>query len=172
MKQIRSRPRVLRWLSAVVDWSVIIMGALMVVVVFANVVLHVLQSDLAWVTEFGEFLMVWVTFMGGAAATQRNGHLVINEFLDKLPAHARALADGAINALCLAVLGVLFYYGWGIVSESWANTLTTLQWPMAWEYMALPVAAGITIVFQSYDLVEIVRGVPAEDRYPSESSGY
>ena len=61
-------PAPIRWLAVVVDWSVVLMGAAMATLVFANVVMHnVFKADIAWTTEFCELLMVWVTFLGGAA---------------------------------------------------------------------------------------------------------
>jgi len=42
-------------------------GAVMVVLVFCNVVMHVFRRDIAWTTELCEFMMVWATFLGGAS---------------------------------------------------------------------------------------------------------
>lgn len=159
-------PAPLRWLGRAVDQAVIVIGATMVGLVFANVVLHVFGEDLAWVTELGELMMVWVTFLGGAAAARRGAHMTITEFLDKLDPARRRAADAVVQCLCLAVLGFLLFYGWRIVQGSWGNTLTTLEWPMAWQYMPLPLGAALMLVFGGWDLVQILRGVPRESRYP------
>jgi len=161
-----STPAPLRWLGQAVDTAVIAIGALMIVLVFCNVVLHLFGKDLAWVTELGEFLMVWVTFLGGAAAGRRGAHMTITEFLDKLQAAGRRRADAAVQGLCLAVLALLLFYGWRIVAGSWGSTLTTLEWPMAWQYLPLPLGAALMFVFGAWDLVLILRGVPRELRYP------
>jgi hypothetical protein len=76
-----------------VDWAVIAIGAVMATMVFVNVSLHLFDKDLAWVTEFGELLMVWVTFLGGACAAQRGAHMTITEFIDKLAPAKRRWAD-------------------------------------------------------------------------------
>ena len=49
-------PAPIRALGAAVDWSVVIIGAVMVALVFANVVLHAFHRDNPWTTEFCEFL--------------------------------------------------------------------------------------------------------------------
>ena len=67
--------------------------------------------------------------------------------------------------MALGVLVLLVWYGWGIVMANWGNVLTVLDWPMALQYMALPVGAGASIVFVSYDLVQILRGKTPEERY-------
>jgi TRAP-type C4-dicarboxylate transport system permease small subunit len=77
-------PALVRWVGKGVDYAVIGIGGAMAALIFVNVVLHAFHKDLAWLTELGEFMMVWVTFLGGAAASQRGAHMCINEFLDKL----------------------------------------------------------------------------------------
>lgn len=161
-----SLPGPLLWLGRLVDWTVIGIGTALIVLVFGNVVLHAFAKDLAWMTELGELLMVWVTFLGGAAAAQRGTHMAIGEFLDKLDTAGRRRADAAIQLFCLGVLGVVFFYGLRIVAGGWANVLTTLEWPMAWQYMPLPLGAALMIVFVAWDLVQTWRGVPREARYP------
>jgi TRAP-type transport system small permease protein len=140
-------PAPIRALGAAVDWSVVTIGAVMVALVFANVVLHAFHRDNPWTTEFCEFLMVWVTFLGAAAATRRGLHMSINEFVDKLGPGARRWADLAISALAAAVLGLLVWYGTGIVRATWDNELTVLGWSMGLQYLALPVGAAATLVF-------------------------
>jgi TRAP-type transport system small permease protein len=161
-------PAPIRWAGYLVDWTVILIGAVIITLVFANVILHVFQKDLAWVQELCEMLMVWVTFFGAAAAAQRGAHMSINEFLDKLSSGNRRLADAAILLFCAVVLGYLLFYGWRITAGSWGNTLTTLEWPMAWQYMPLPVSAAFMLLFVGWDLLQTLRGVPREARYPQE----
>ncbi len=163
-------PALIRWVGKVVDYSVILIGGTMAVLIFLNVVLHALQNDLAWMTELGEFLMVWVTFLGGAAAAQRGAHMSINEFLDKLEPAGRRWADAAVQAFTVLIFAVVFYYGVGIVSGSWSTVLTTLEWPMAWQYMPLPIGAGLILLFTVWDLTLIFRGVPREQRYPTDTA--
>ena len=157
----------LRWLGRLVDGVVICLGGALATLIFINVVLHAMGKDLAWLTELGELMMVWVTFLGGAAAAQRGAHMSINEFLDKLSLPARRWADAAVQTFTLLVLAVVMYYGVGIVRGSWGTQLTTLEWPMAWQYMPLPLGMALMATFVGWDLLLILRGVPREQRYPA-----
>jgi TRAP-type C4-dicarboxylate transport system permease small subunit len=159
-------PRWLRWLGRVVDGAVICIGGALATLIFINVVLHAVGKDLAWLTELGELLMVWVTFLGGAAAAQRGAHMSINEFLDKLSVPSRRWADAAVQSFTLVVLAVVLFYGLAIVRGSWSTTLTTLEWPMAWQYMPLPLGMSLMATFVGWDLLLILRDVPRERRYP------
>jgi TRAP-type transport system small permease protein len=165
---LKDAPWFIRALARSVDVAVIAIGAVMVTLVFANVLLHAVGKDLAWVTELGELLMVWVTFLGGVCAAHRGMHMSINEFLDKLNALHRRIADIAIQLLCVLVLLLLLYFGLKIVSSSWNNTLTTLEWPMAWQYIPLPLAAALMLCFAAWDGYRTLRGDSREQRYPQD----
>ena len=158
-------PAWLRYVGKAVDWAVILIGGSLAALIFINVVLHAFGKDLAWLTELGELLMVWVTFLGGAAAAQRGAHMAINEFLDKLTLAKRRWADAAVQLFTLALLAVVLYFGIRIVQGSWGNVLTTLEWPMAWQYIPMPLGIGLMALFISWDLLLILRGVPREQRY-------
>jgi TRAP-type C4-dicarboxylate transport system permease small subunit len=145
-------PWPIRILGAAVDWTVVAMGALMIVLVFVNVVLHVFHHDLAWVIELSEFMMVWVTFLGGAAAARRGAHMRITEFLDKLGPDRRRWADATLQCVAIGVLVLLVWYGLRLVDAGWTNELTVLGWPMALQYLGLPVGSACTLVFVAHDL--------------------
>lgn len=160
----------IRLLGRIVDWTVIGIGGAMATLVFFNVSLHIVSKDLAWVTELGELLLVWVTFLGGACAAQRGAHMTITEFIDKLDVRQRLWADATVQALCLAMLLVLVRFGWALVAGNWGNELTVLEWPMAIQYMGMALGCTVMAVFVSFDLWQILRGIPREQRYPTGES--
>jgi TRAP-type C4-dicarboxylate transport system permease small subunit len=158
-------PPAIRWLGVMVDYTLVTMGAVMTVLVFCNVLMHLFHQDIAWTTELCEFMMVWVTFLGGASAARRGAHMTITEFIDKLAGKSRLRADAVVQLLCLAVLCLLVWFGIGIVMANWGNILTVLNWPMAFQYLALPVGSTASLVFVGYDLIQILRGKPRKERY-------
>lgn len=158
-------PAPLRLLGDAVDWSIVAIGALMIVLVFINVVMHSFGKDMAATTELCELLMVWVTFLGGAAAARRGVHMAITELIDKLGTDSRRLMDMAISAVSAAVLASLVWYGWGITVAGWTNRLTVLDIPMSFQYLALPVASFITLLFVLWDGLQILRGRSHEERF-------
>ncbi len=165
-------PALVRWLARVVDWAIVLIGALMASLVFGNVVVHnVFHADVVFTTELGELLMVWVTFLGAASATRRGSHMVVSELIDRLGAQHRQYADAAIQLVVLLTLGLLVWYGIGITEAGLMSQLTVLQWPMATQYAALPVASAITMVFVIWDLLGIARGQSRAQRYGSGAEG-
>ena len=158
-------PAPLRVIGDAVDWSIVIIGAVMIVLVFINVVMHSFGKDMAATTEMCELLMVWVTFLGGAAAARRGAHMAITELIDKLATGPRRLMDLAISAVSAAVLASLVWYGWGITVAGWTNRLTVLDIPMSFQYLALPVASLITLLFVLWDGLQIMRGRSHQERF-------
>ncbi len=159
-------PAIISWLGRAVDWSIVLIGTVMATLVFVNVIVrNVFHGDIAWTTEFCELLMVWVTFLGGAAATRRGAHMVVGELIGRLSGAPRRYADAAIQLVVLITLGLLVWYGIGIAEAGRMSVLTVLGWPMSTQYLALPVASAITMVFVCWDLYEIMRGRTHKQRY-------
>ncbi len=159
-------PAPLRWLGNSVDISIVLLGAALVVVVFSNVVLHAFDKDIAWTTEFGELVMVWTTFMGVSAAVQRNAHMAVSELVDLLPEPGpRLWADGLIQLAVASLLVLLIWKGGVAADAGWGSEMTVTGWPMAVQYLSLPVCSAIALVFVGWDLVQIGLGVPRQQRY-------
>ena len=158
-------PAALAAFGAVVDWTVVAIGGVMIGLVFANVLLHVIGKDLAWVTELAELLMVWVTFLGGACASRRGAQMTITEFIDKTSGRGRNAADAAVDLFAVAVLGALVWYGITLAIAGWGNELTVLHIPMSIQYLGMPVGCAAMLVWVLWDLVRIARGDSREVRW-------
>jgi TRAP-type C4-dicarboxylate transport system permease small subunit len=158
-------PPALAAFGAAVDWTVVGIGAVMIVLVFANVVLHVFGKDMAVVTELAELLMVWVTFLSGACAARRGAQMTITEFIDMLGGKARERADAAIDLLEIVMLALLFWYGINLVIVGWGNELTVLQIPMSFQYLGMPVGVAAIMVWILYDLWLILQGKTRTQRW-------
>jgi TRAP-type C4-dicarboxylate transport system permease small subunit len=160
-------PPPLRWLGVAVDALIVAIGATMITLVFFNVLLRVFSLDFAWVTELAELLMVWVTFLGGAAAARRGAHMTITEFIDKLQGCRRRVADGVIDAVAAVVLALLVAYGINLVRASWGNELSVLQIPMSFQYLGMPVGCAAMLAFVLWDLAQIIQGRDRAQRWPA-----
>ena len=161
-------PPLLAAFGALVDWAVVAIGAVMIVLVFANVVLHIFGRDMAVVTELAELLMVWVTFLSGACAARRGAQMTITEFIDMLGGKARERADAAVDVLAIGMLVLLFWYGINLVIVGWGNELTVLQIPMSFQYLGMPVGVAAILVWTLYDLWLILQGKTRAQRWPKE----
>ena len=160
-------PPPLRWLGVAVDSLIVAIGATMITLVFFNVLLRVFSLDFAWVTELAELMMVWVTFLGGAAAARRGAHMTITEFIDKLQGRRRRVADGVIDVVASVVLALLVVYGISLVRASWGNELSVLQIPMSFQYLGMPVGCAAMLAYVLWDLAQIIQGRDRAQRWPA-----
>jgi TRAP-type C4-dicarboxylate transport system permease small subunit len=129
--------RVLRGYTRLLDILSGLCLALMVVLVFGNVVLrYTLNSGITVSEELSRWLFVWLTFMGAVVALREHGHLGTDALVSRLP------AVGKKACLVLAQLAML-YVSWLLLSGSWAQMLIN------WETEAPVTGASVGIFYAS-----------------------
>lgn len=167
----RPEPALLRWFGDGLDVSITLLGTALLIVMTTNVLARAfLNADIAWNTEFGEFALVWATFLGGAAAARRGAHMCITEFLVKIPARLRRVIELTIRIAVLALLVLLVQAGINIVAKTMDQRMSVLYWPVGLQYLAMPVGSGLTLLFVAYETWLIAHGkhddLPAQDLTP------
>lgn len=154
-------PAPLRWLGDAIEIIVVILAVLLLLVMFANVAARVaFNSDLAWNTEFGEFVLLWATFLGGASAARRGAHMRITELVDSLPPTAARLVELATRVGVIGLLMLLVWYGFVISDSAMGQEMTVLHWPMGVQYLALPIGSAFALLYVIYETVLLARGRP------------
>jgi TRAP-type C4-dicarboxylate transport system permease small subunit len=157
----RPEPQLLRLAGDAVDLAVVGLAAALLVVMFANIAARVaLNTDIAWNTEFGEFVLLWATFLGGASAARRGAHMRITEFVDKMPPALSRTVELATRVAVVAMLALLIWYGVGISQRTWEQEMTVLHWPMGAQYLAMPVGSALALVFLLHETMLVASGKP------------
>ena len=107
--------RVLRGYTRVLDALAGLCLAVMVVLVFGNVVLrYTANSGITVSEELSRWLFVWLTFMGAVVALREHGHLGTDVLVSRLPAVGKKVC------LVLAQVAML-YVSWLLLKGSWAQ---------------------------------------------------
>ena len=98
------------------DWTIAALLAVMVVLVFGNVVLrYAFNSGITVSEELSRWLFVWMTFLGAIVALKEHGHLGTDMLIGRLGPTGRRIM--------LALAQVLMLYGtWLLFSGSLAQT--------------------------------------------------
>jgi TRAP-type C4-dicarboxylate transport system permease small subunit len=155
---MRTEPALLRWLGLAIDGSVCTAGALVIALVFYNVLSrYILHTDVAWSSELCTLLLIWITFIGGAMAVRRNAHLGVTEFIMGLKPGARSGVDAVVLALTAFSLGLLVYFGITLTLLSWDNIAIAIRISNGWWYLAMPVGCALMLVFVLYQLYAVLR---------------
>ena len=126
----------------------------MLLLVFVNVVLRYgFGSGILVSEELSRFMLVWLTFVGGAAAMYSHSHLGMDFVVKRLPPFGRKICAVASIGLMLLCLGY-FLYG------SWLQTLinldvksSVLRMPMSFYYgvgLFFSLFAGVVLLIELY----------------------
>lgn len=168
--------RLFGWYCRGLEGLMALMLALMVVMVFGNVVLrYAFNSGITFSDEMSRWLFVWMTFLGAIVAVREHGHLGTDMLLAKLPSWGKRL--------CVVVSHVLMLFAsWLLLTGSWQQTL--INWdvgaPATGASVAIFYSVGIVfgvsaIVFLLYDLWRAVTGRLRDDElvmvHESEEQG-
>jgi len=122
--------------------------AVMVAILFAQVVCGFFNISLAWAGELALYLMVWIMCFGASAAVRGGSHIAVGLIADRLRgAPARAVRASVLFFCFLLCIGA-FILGVEYVRMTYMAGLQSvaLRLPMWIVYTALPAAAALMAV--------------------------
>jgi len=131
--------------------------ALMVVMVFGNVVLRYgFNSGITMSEELSRWLFVWMTFLGAIVAMRNHAHLGTDTLIARLPIGGRKLCFGLAHLLMLYMCWLMAQGGWQQTVINYGTTSAVMEASMAWFYasgVVFAVLAGIIVVHELFRLV-------------------
>ncbi len=139
------------------EYAMALFLALMVIMVFGNVVLRYgFNSGIAISEELSRWLFVWVTFMGAVVALKEKGHLGTDMLIARLGLFGKKLCLGTSLLLMLALCGVLFKGAWEQTKINFTSTSAAMEVSMAIFFsvgLMFAVLGGLIIARDFYKLV-------------------
>lgn len=113
----------------------VIFLAIMVVLVFGNVVLRYgFNSGLAVSDELSRWLFVWITFLGAVVAMKEGTHLGTDTLISRLPVRGQKICFVIANLLMLFCCGLLAKGTWQIVGMNFATKSPVMEASEAFFY--------------------------------------
>lgn len=154
-----SYPLILQLVSRGIDVFLAVAGIVVLFLIFTNAVLRGAAGfDLAWSLEVTAFLLLWLTFLGCAAAASRGAHMRVTEIVAHLvPDRAKPFLEFAISLVVLVLLLTLIQQGYNIAQHTWAQKTTVLYWPVGLLYASMPTGMALTLLFHLYNMYLDVR---------------
>jgi TRAP-type C4-dicarboxylate transport system permease small subunit len=156
--------RLLDLYCKLLDGLIVVFLAIMVVLVFGNVVLrYAFNSGITVSEEVSRWLFVWVTFMGAVVALRQHAHLGTDFMVSRLgPAGKKA---------CLVVAHVGMLYAAGLLGlGSWRQVVINADvsapvtgWPVAIVYAAGLLFAVSAVVILGLGLLRVLSGAARDD---------
>jgi TRAP-type transport system small permease protein len=101
--------RIINGYCRLLEWAIALALALMVVLVFGNVVLRYgFNSGITLSEEVSRWLFVWLTFLGAIVALKEHGHLGSDMLVSRLPLFGKKLCLVVGQALMLYITWLMF----------------------------------------------------------------
>ena len=108
-----------RLISLLARLSILMIAVAWVSVLIEIVMRYFLNKPQAWVVEFTEFSLIFITFLAAAWVLKREGHVKMDLVINRLNPRNQALLNGITSvfgaALCLAVI-------WWTAGTAWDYT--------------------------------------------------
>jgi TRAP-type C4-dicarboxylate transport system permease small subunit len=139
------------------NWVIAISLAVMVVLVFGNVVMRYgFNSGITLSEELSRWLFIWMTFMGAVIALKEHGHLGTDMLIGKLGPVGKKLCLGLSHLLMLFVCWLLFKGAYDQAVINLETTSAVMEVSMAWVYapgVLFAVLGGLIILTEFFRLL-------------------
>lgn len=156
--------RVIDGYCRAIGYLIAAMLAVMVVLVFGNVVLrYVFNSGITVSEELSRWLFVWVTFLGAIVAVRDGAHLGTDMLVSRLGVTGRKVCLIAGHALMLFCCWLLFKGSLDQVIVNWTSESAVMEISMAVFYACGVVSAVSIAVILVNHLWRLLRGTLRED---------
>lgn len=105
---------------------------------------YLLINPFIWPEEVTRLMLVWLTFIGGAAVTRRGAHIAVDLLTEALPDGGRRALGVAINLVTGAVFVFVACLAARLADNVATLPLAATRWSMA--VMVWPAAAGCALI--------------------------
>lgn len=137
--------------------------ALMVVMVFGNVVLRYgFNSGITMSEELSRWLFVWMTFLGALVALRSHAHLGTDTLVSRLPVTGKKICLGLTHLLMLYLCWLMLKGSWEQTVINRGTTSAVMEVSMGWFYASGVFFSVLAVVFILHELWKLVTGQLAE----------
>lgn len=147
-----------RWIDSycrVLSALMVLILALMVILVFGNVVLRYgFNSGIAFSEEVSRWLFVWLTFMGAVVALHEKAHMSLGELVSALSPKAQRICHLMALALMLWVTYLILTGSWAQTVINASNAAPVTGWSQAWFYgvgVFFAISSGLILLMDAWD---------------------
>lgn len=128
------------WIALAFFWG------LAVVVFLQFFTRYVLNDSLAWTEEIARYLLICATFVGGAMASRRHSHIVVEFFYLYLGRRVALALSTLVDVLVVLFYAYATYLGWLVTQIMETQRMVVIDWPMSYVFGSATIGlAALTV---------------------------
>jgi TRAP-type C4-dicarboxylate transport system permease small subunit len=126
----------------------IVLTVIMVILVFFQVIFrYVFFYSISWSEEFATFIFVWIVLLGSAVGIRTRQHLGIDTIVQYFPKKTIQILGLVTHFVVILFFFVVLLSSWEVAMANMARRANTVDIPMGYIRMALPIMAFSSIVY-------------------------
>jgi TRAP-type C4-dicarboxylate transport system permease small subunit len=137
--------------------------------VVLDILTRTLRSPWLWLQEVTSAFFIYGSFLGMAVATRRADHLMLSAISESMSGRFRFVVE-IFNRLVILACGLcMLGFGWRNFLHGFGSYRMPSLTPLAWWYLAIPIAGGFICLFALEQLINGWRnGFPVRQRAVEE----
>lgn len=140
-------------LARATEWLLVALLAVMVVLVFGNVVLrYAFNSGIVFSEEVSRFVFMWLTLIGALVVMKDSAHLGMSSLVDRLGETGQRVCRFASDALVLGCCVLLAHGAWKQVVIGMGDHSPVTGVPLGWVYLSLLISSAGMALLQALSL--------------------
>ena len=109
---------------------------------------YVMHDPLQWPEPASVIMMVFFSFVGGAAVYRANQQIAVEALMNAVGGIGRAAMQWGVQACMLLVAVFMLGYGVHLCYVTWGNTIAEFPWlSTGVVYMPIPIGGLLTLLF-------------------------
>jgi len=155
--------RLIDQLCRLMSGLMVIFLALMVLMVFGNVVLRYgFNSGITVSEELSRWLFVWMTFLGSLVALRNHAHLGTDSLVSRLSVKGKKICLALTHLLMLYLCYLMFLGSWQQTVINWGTSSAVMEVSMGYFYGAGLFFSVFAFLFILHELWKLATGQLAE----------
>lgn len=146
------RERYRRWMQwtylACVALSGVALVAITLMIPFGVFMRYVMNNPQQWPEPAAVVLMVFFSFLGGAAVYRANAQIAVEALVRAVGPGARAAMRWMVHGSMLLIAAFMLVYGAHLCRATWGNSMAEFPWlSVGIVYLPIPLAGLLTLLF-------------------------
>lgn len=154
-------------LNKIEEIVIIVMFAIMVIVIFAQVIMrYVFNDSLYWSEELGKFLFVWISWLGISLGERKGEHIKITMLIGKF-AFKKAHVFNILSSLIVFIICIItFIASSSLVMSQWTTHYAGIGISISFGYLAVATGTGLMMIRNVAAIIKSFKAIqtgPPED---------